>query len=254
MILEYQTNTKEYMTEWGRRSTGNCARDSNLIIVLNGISTKQNPSGKIRCIKFSGILRCKRITWSQRKDLTSCRLSRKGRTFCLVVFSIPVDHMGKIIESEKIVRYLDLARELKMLFNMWVKVIWIEVGALGIVLKSLVKKLEELGIRRRIKTLCRDQPEYWEESWNPEETCCHSDSCKKLPVVKNSQATVRPIVFGTLGTVIEGLVRELDHLEIRGRVETIQTMALLRSARVLRRVLETWGDLLSLNFQWETIS
>ena len=30
--------------------------------------------------------------------------------------------------------------------------------------------------------------------------------------------------------------------------------ALLRSARILRRVLETWGDLLSLSLQWKTIS
>ena len=36
---------------------------------------------------------------------------------------------------------------------------------------------------------------------------------------------------------------------IRGRVKTIQTRALLRSARILRRVLETWGDLLSLGLQ-----
>ena len=33
---------------------------------------------------------------------------------------------------------------------------------------------------------------------------------------------------------------------------TIQTTALLRSARVLGRVLETWGDLLSLRLQWKS--
>ena len=37
-------------------------------------------------------------------------------------------------------------------------------------------------------------------------------------------------------------------------VETIQTTALLKTVRILRRVLETWGDLLSLIFQWNTIS
>ena len=36
--------------------------------------------------------------------------------------------------------------------------------------------------------------------------------------------------------------------------ETIQTKTLLRSARILRRVLETWGDLLSLELQWRTFS
>ena len=57
------------------------------------------------------------------------------------------------------------------------------------------------------------------------------------------------MVTGALGTVTKELVRELEDLEIRGRVETIQTIALLRSARILRRVLETLGDLLSLKPQ-----
>ena len=38
------------------------------------------------------------------------------------------------------------------------------------------------------------------------------------------------------------------------RVETIHMKAQLRTARILRRVLETWGDLLSLKLQWKTIS
>ena len=50
--------------------------------------------------------------------------------------------------------------------------------------------------------------------------------------------TVIPIVIGTLGTVSKGLVLELKDSEIRGREETIQTTALLRSVRILRRVLE----------------
>ncbi len=62
------------------------------------------------------------------------------------------------------------------------------------------------------------------------------------------------IVIGPLGTVTKGLLKELEDLEIGGRVETIQTTAFLRTIRVLRRVLETWGDLLSLNPQQNTIS
>ena len=37
------------------------------------------------------------------------------------------------------------------------------------------------------------------------------------------------------------------------RVETIQITTLLRTARILRRVLETRGDLLSLKPEWKTI-
>ena len=34
----------------------------------------------------------------------------------------------------------------------------------------------------------------------------------------------------------------MEDLKVGGRVETIQMTALLRTARILRRVLETWGD------------
>ena len=48
-----------------------------------------------------------------------------------------------------------------------------------------------------------------------------------------------PNVIGALGTVTERLTKELEDLKIKGRVETIQTTALSKSARILRRVLET---------------
>ena len=63
-----------------------------------------------------------------------------------------------------------------------------------------------------------------------------------------------PLVIGAFGTVTKGLLKGLEDLEVGGRVETIQTTTLLRTARTLRRVLETWGDLLSLKLQWKTIS
>ena len=66
--------------------------------------------------------------------------------------------------------------------------------------------------------------------------------------------TIVPIVIGAFGTVTKGLLKGLEDLEVGGRVETIQMTALLRAARILRRILETWGDLLSLKLQWKTIS
>ena len=59
------------------------------------------------------------------------------------------------------------------------------------------------------------------------------------------KVTIIPIVIGAFGTVTKGLLKGLDDLEVGGQVETIQTTALLRTARILR-VLDTWGDLLSL--------
>ena len=59
----------------------------------------------------------------------------------------------------------------------------------------------------------------------------------------NMRVAVIPIVVGGLGTVPKGLERGLRLLEIVERIETIQTIALLKSAWILRKVLETWGDL-----------
>ena len=66
----------------------------------------------------------------------------------------------------------------------------------------------------------------------------------------NMKVTIIPIVFGAFCTVTKGLLKGLDDLEVGGREETIQTTVLLWTARILRRVLETWGDLLSLKLQW----
>ena len=68
------------------------------------------------------------------------------------------------------------------------------------------------------------------------------------------KVTIVPIVIGALGTITKGILKALEDMEIGGRVETIQTTALLRTARILKRVLETWGDLLSLKLQCKTIS
>ena len=114
-------------------------------------------------------------------------INKKKKRICKIVdFAVPVDHRIKMKECEKRGKYLDLARELKKLWNM--------------------------------------------------------------------KVTIVTIVIGAFGTVTKGLLKGLEDLEVGGRVETIQTTILLRTARILRRVLETWGDLLSLKLQWKTIS
>ena len=49
--------------------------------------------------------------------------------------------------------------------------------------------------------------------------------------------TIIRIVIGTF-TVTKGLMKGLEDMEIKGRMETIQITELLRWARILRRVLE----------------
>ena len=110
---------------------------------------------------------------------------QKKRTCQIVDFAVLADHRIKLKECEKKDKYLDLARELKKVWNM--------------------------------------------------------------------QVTITLIVIGAFGTVTKGLLKGLEDLEVGGRVKTIQTTALLRTARILRKVLETWGNLLSLRLQWKTI-
>ena len=112
---------------------------------------------------------------------------QKIKRICKIVdFAVPGDHRIKLKECEKKDKYLDLARELKKIWNMKVKIV--------------------------------------------------------------------PSVISAFGTVKKGLLNGLEDLEVGGRVETIVTKTLLRMARILRRVLETSGDLLSLKLQWKTIT
>ncbi len=53
------------------------------------------------------------------------------------------------------------------------------------------------------------------------------------------QVTIIPIVIGAFETENKGLLKGLEDLEVGARVETIQTTTLLRTARILRIVLET---------------
>ena len=63
------------------------------------------------------------------------------------------------------------------------------------------------------------------------------DLARELKKPRNMKVTMKPIVIVALGTFAKGLLKGLEDLEIRGRVKTIQTTTLLRSARILRRVL-----------------
>ena len=96
-------------------------------------------------------------------------INKKKRTCKIVNFAVLADHRIKLKECEKKDKYLDLARELKKLWNM--------------------------------------------------------------------QVTIIPIVIDVFGTVTKGLLKGLEDLEVGEQVETIQTPAVLRMARILRKVL-----------------
>ena len=70
----------------------------------------------------------------------------------------------------------------------------------------------------------------WKEN---EKNDKYFDLARELKNLWNMKVTVIPIVIGALGTVTKELLKILEDLEI------IQTTALLRSDRILRRVKET---------------
>ena len=80
------------------------------------------------------------------------------------------------------------------------------------------------------------------------------DLARELKKRWNMMVTIIQIVICAFGTVTKGLLKGLEDLEVGDREETIQTTAILKTARILRRVLETCEDLLSLKLQWKTIS
>ena len=72
--------------------------------------------------------------------------NKKKRTCKIVDFAVPADHRIKLKECEKKDKYLDLARELKKLWNMQVTII-------PIVIEGLQKGLEGLEVGGRVETI-----------------------------------------------------------------------------------------------------
>ena len=62
---------------------------------------------------------------------------------------------------------------------------------------------------------------------------------RELKKLWNMQVTIVPIFIGSFVTVSKGLLKGREDVEVGGREGTIKTATLLKTARILRRVLET---------------
>ena len=83
---------------------------------------------------------------ARRRDLIIINKKKKTEICKIVAFAVLADHRIKLKECEKRDKYLDLARELKKLWNMKVTIIPIVIGAFGTVTKGLLKGLEDLEV------------------------------------------------------------------------------------------------------------
>ena len=61
------------------------------------------------------------------------------------------------------------------------------------------------------------------------------DLARELKKLLNMKVTIVPIMIGAFGAVNNGLLKGLEDKGIRGRVEIIQTTALLRTARITEK-------------------
>ena len=129
---------------------------------------------------------------------------------------------------------------------MKVTIIPIVIGAFGTVTKGLLKELEDLEVGGRVETkrTCKIvgfavPADHRIKLKECEKKDKYLDIARELTKLWNMKGTIIPIVIGVFGTVTKGLLKELEDLEVGRRVETIQTTTLLRTARILRRVLGT---------------
>ena len=88
----------------------------------------------------------------------------------------------------------------------------------------------------RVKTKEKKKNKYLDLGW-------------ELKKLWNMKVTVIPIITSALGMIPKCLIKKQEELKIGIRAKTIQTTALLRSTIILKRVRETWEDLVSLTLQ-----
>ena len=134
-------------------------------------------SGDLLSLRFQWKIICWCEKLARRPDWVI--INKKKRTCHIVDFAVPADDRVKIKESKRRDKYLDLARKLRKLWKTKVTVMPIVISTHGTVpkpWKSNWKSRKFEHKTRPSKQHCWDQTEYWEESWRPEETCCHSDS------------------------------------------------------------------------------
>ena len=93
---------------------------------------------------------------------------KKTRIYKIVDFAVPVDHRIKLKECEKKDKYLDLARELKNLWNIEVTIVPIVIGAFDTITKRFIKRPRGLEVGGRVETIQNDS--ITENSQNPKKS------------------------------------------------------------------------------------
>ena len=120
-----------------------------IIIMHNPAPVLENDTHKLL---WDFDIQTDQVISTRRPDLII--INKKKKKICKIVdFAVPADHRIKLKECEKQDKYIDLARELKKLWNMKVTIIPIVIGAFGTVTKGLLKGLDDLEVGGRGETI-----------------------------------------------------------------------------------------------------
>ena len=107
-----------------------------IIIIIIIITVLENDTHKLL---WDFNIQTDHLISARRPDLIIINKKKEKKICKIVDFAVPADHRIKLKECEKRDKYLDLAKELKKLWNMKVTIIIIVIGAFGTVTKGLLK-------------------------------------------------------------------------------------------------------------------
>ena len=119
------------------------------IFILQCTRTSKSTVQQIQCFFVDN----DKISFNPGQKTRLNQPKKKKRNCKIVDFAVPADPRIKLKESKKKDKYLDLARELKKLWNMQATIIPIVIGAFGTVTKGFLKRMEDLEVGGQVETI-----------------------------------------------------------------------------------------------------
>ncbi len=77
----------------------------------------------------------------------------------------------------------------------------------------------------------------------------YQDPVRESKKIWNMKVVIIPVIIGTLGTTPKNICKRMDEIGIKIRTSELLKTTIIHTARTLRKVLEIWGVLLTLNLQ-----
>ena len=175
-------NMRLDITGWGENVT-HCAINLKLTIQPNCTGENQNPSKKTSCLDSSRIWKYKPITWTRPDVQTKWKLTLDSTCRW---FSRSRRLQSEYQSKWKKYKHIELAAELRKVWNIVATVILYIIGTHERVRLEVTIEKGAGWVRNQMWnrdhadcSIFLNRLEYWEDSWKPEEYCCHLNSMKE---------------------------------------------------------------------------